>query len=427
MLRKNQLTLWLCLLFLKGPNLIAQTNLNWASSFSPAWANGNTNGTASNIGGNSINCTATLTMVGGGSYVQALGSSGAQTPTVSGATFTVPGTGNRLQVTPNFSNNAGYVNIVLSFTTMVSNVSFKIVDIDKSDAFSTTYFDEVIVTGSNGSNNYNPTITKYDATTNPNFLVISGNTAHVNTTGGQGGNTASDASDQLGTVNVNFNTAVINSITIRYGNATGANINPASQAIAIGSVSFTQSTLPVSLINFSGHKQGQDVLLDWTTSQEFNSAAFSIERSEGANGWQKIGTVAAAGTSTSEKNYSFTDMNPPGSILLYRLQQTDIDGNFKYSGIVRIVNKGAIAVMQAYPNPFISQFNISIHADRLQLVSTVIVDCAGRILKSVSRNLYPGDNNFMVGGIGPLGKGIYLVELRDEGGNIIGRAKLLKE
>jgi len=109
-------------------------------------------------------------MTGSGAFMAAMGSSGAQTPTVAGAVFTIPGASNRIQVTPNYTNTSSYTTIVLSFTAMTTNVVFRIADIDKNDPNSNSYFDRVTVTGSDGSTNYLPTITKYDPVTDPNFF-----------------------------------------------------------------------------------------------------------------------------------------------------------------------------------------------------------------------------------------------------------------
>lgn len=407
-------------------SLFAQINLNWNSSYSPAWANGDMSGTASNIGGNSISCSASVSITGPGNFTNAMGSFGAQTPTVSGAVFTIPGASNRLQITTNYNQNTSYTTVVLSFTSYATNVFFRIADIDKNDPNSTTYFDRVTITGSNGSTTFNPVITKYDAVTDPNFLIISGNTAHVNTTGGQAGNTASDATDQRGTVNVNFGTASINSITIRYDNAPGANNNTASQSVAIGQVSFNQSILPSILTDFSGYRQGRNVALNWKTSQEINSAFFELERSYGSS-WEKIGTVAAAGFSSSELRYSFTDINPQGSLLLYRLKQVDKDDKYKYSGIVRINAAGTEKGITAYPNPFNDQFSASVYSPLQQSARVVLVDVSGRVMKSENRNLYAGDNNMLLSGLGTLPKGIYQVIAYDISGNQLGSTKLLKE
>ncbi len=402
----------------------AQPNLNWASSFSPVWADGNTSGNANNVSGSGINCSATATMAGGGTYMLALGGSGAQTPTVSGATFTVPATTNRLQVTPNFTSNTSYVNIVLTFSSFATNVSFKIVDIDKNSPGSTTYFDRVTVTGTNGTTNYNATLSKYDAVTDPNFLIISGNVANVNTTNGQAGNTASDASDQRGTVNVSFGSAVLNSITIRYDNAAGANADPASQAIAIGSVSFNSTTLPVSLLDFNGHRQSKDVILNWKTQQEINAASFDIERNNNGN-WETIGNVSARGNSNDLTSYTYTDINPQNTTLLYRLKQIDIDHSFKYSNIIRIA-AGSTTEFKSYPNPFNSQVNLSITTANSQQVSITLFDATGKSIYTESRNLYNGNNSFGITGLDKLSNGMYFVVIKNNNDEILGRTALLK-
>jgi len=154
-------------------------------------ANGNTTDNATNVNSSSINLSTNVT-ISGGSFTLALSGSGAQTPTVTGATFTVPSSAILLQVTPNFTSNSNFCNIVFTFSSLVKNVSFKIVDIDKSGASSNTYYDQVTITDSNGSTVYNASLSKYDAVTDPNFLVVTGNSARVNITMGQAGNTASD-------------------------------------------------------------------------------------------------------------------------------------------------------------------------------------------------------------------------------------------
>lgn len=401
-------------------------NLNWGASYSPSWANGALTRSATNIGGFGVNCTTTVSMNGLGSFTLALGSSGALTPTVSGATFTVPGATNRLQVTPDFVQNSSYVSIVFSFTSLISNVSFRIVDIDKSSSTSTTYFDRVTITGSDGVSSFNPSITKYDATTDPNFLIISGNVAQVNTTSGQSGNTDSDASDQRGTVNVNFGSAIINSITIRYDNTPGANNNTAAQSIAIGDMSFASYTLPVNWGSFTGKRQQKDVLLNWYTLQEINSASFEIERSSGSS-WENIGNVIAAGNSYSRQDYQFIDQNAPDGTLFYRLKQLDTDNNFKYSGIIKISSITNKQDITTFPNPFADHLTISIQSTGQTPVSIALSDATGKIILKETKYLYQGVNSIGLQVPVSLPKGIYQVTIMDASGNITGRSKILRE
>lgn len=237
---KNILTvLTLYVILLGASRASAQTyTLDWANSFTPAWANGALSGTATNIGsGSLINCGVTISTTGG-IFALTGGGTGTQTPTVSAATFVVDASSAVNQITMDFASNTDVTTITYNFSGLISNVSFNVADIDKSNATSNTYYDQVVITASNGFTTFNPTLTKRDAS-DPNFLTISGNTATASTVSGQGGNSASTSADQKGTVIANFGGAVISSVTIQYKNGPGAQANPAAQAIAIGNLSFT--------------------------------------------------------------------------------------------------------------------------------------------------------------------------------------------
>lgn len=414
------------LLLLTLPNLAQAQLLAWLTSFSPSWNNGATSRTAYNAGGyTNLNLDVNVS-ISGGSFTQALGSSGSMTPTVSGATFTVPGSPSRLQLTPNFSSNSSYTTIVFTFTAPVQNVTFRIVDIDKNDAYSSTYFDRVTVTGQHGANNYNAALSRY-SNTDPNFLVINGNVAHVNTANGQGGNSDSDNSDQRGTVNVSFGSTILSSVTIRYDNAPGAQSNPAAQAIAVGSMSFQEATtLPVSLISFAGALQNNDVLLKWTTAQELNSDHFQIERSQTGSDWTPIGTVAARGNSVSKTDYGFKDINPAATTLFYRLKQLDTDGKFTYSSVLRIT-KAVKNELLTYPNPIESLVNISVHSAAEQRLTARVYDAAGRLVHSYLYNASKGNNNFTVTGLEKLTAGVYMLTVSDAEEQVVGSSRILKK
>ncbi|MFT3911970.1 MAG: T9SS type A sorting domain-containing protein [Ferruginibacter sp.] len=89
--------------------------------------------------------------------------------------------------------------------------------------------------------------------------------------------------------------------------------------------------LPVSLLNFKVKAEGKHALLNWQTSSEQNSARFDIERSIDAIRFEKIGSVKAAGNSSSQINYSFIDHAPKNGINYYRLREVDLDGHAQYS------------------------------------------------------------------------------------------------
>ena len=117
---------------------------------------------------------------------------------------------------------------------------------------------------------------------------------------------------------------------------------------------FVVNPLPVELIAFSAQAApgGAAVRLVWNTASEKNSARFEVERSTDGAVFERIGTVAAAGSSTEPRAYALLDAIPPAyqPLLYYRLRQVDVDGTAGYSP-VRAVALAAKAGLALYPNP----------------------------------------------------------------------------
>ena len=93
--------------------------------------------------------------------------------------------------------------------------------------------------------------------------------------------------------------------------------------------------LPVELIQFDGIPYPQWNVIKWSTASEQNSSHFDLEMSTDGENWRKITTRFAAGNSTEEIKYSYIDYNL-NSLVYYRLQQFDNDGQFKTYGPIVI-------------------------------------------------------------------------------------------
>ncbi|MBL0155016.1 MAG: hypothetical protein IPP93_16670 [Chitinophagaceae bacterium] len=128
--------LTIAVFFTNPARVDAQNCMNWATSISPQWLDGNTSGTANNICGTGIQATTTCAL-SNGVYKQALGDVGAKSPTVLGATYTLPGSADRLQICTDFVRNTNYEDVNIVFTSLVMHANFQIGDIDK-DSPSTT-------------------------------------------------------------------------------------------------------------------------------------------------------------------------------------------------------------------------------------------------------------------------------------------------
>jgi Secretion system C-terminal sorting domain len=139
-----------------------------------------------------------------------------------------------------------------------------------------------------------------------------------------------------------------------------------------GSSITCNGVLPVELTSFTAALSGSAVSLKWQTATEINNYGFNVERlttplnppcqggGQGGNPtspnavWETLGFVKGNGNSNSPKDYGFTDPNPPVGTVVYRLKQIDIDGAFKYSNQVSLVNTNVpeFKLSQNYPNPF---------------------------------------------------------------------------
>lgn len=116
--------------------------------------------------------------------------------------------------------------------------------------------------------------------------------------------------------------------------------------------------LPIELVYFEVNCDEQNIVLNWQTASEINSSSFVVERSEDGIFFDVIGQLEAAGNSSFEINYSFTDRHIPPGTYYYRLQQLDMDGSTVYSPV-----KSESSCLQTsvfiYPNPTSESCEIS--------------------------------------------------------------------
>lgn len=172
--------------------------------------------------------------------------------------------------------------------------------------------------------------------------------------------------------------------------------------------------LPMTLIDFSATRQGDKAFLKWSTSSEHDSKDFIVERSNNAlaSTWAKIGTMPAAGTSSSVKEYSMTDNNVRKGNNFYRLRMNDMDGSFIYSKI-RIVqfDESSANSLQVFPNPVKNNFTVTGVTEGSTIILT---DIAGRSL--IEKRASGSGTDEMV--INKLLPGIYLLKVVSAEGRI---------
>jgi len=109
--------------------------------------------------------------------------------------------------------------------------------------------------------------------------------------------------------------------------------------------------LPITLLNFTAKYTGpQTVSLDWSTASEVNNDYFTIERSSDGIHFTDLKTVSGAGNSMSVNVYHAEDNNALDGISYYRIKQTDYDGQYTYTKIIKVMSSGTEFSFHLSPN-----------------------------------------------------------------------------
>ena len=193
----------------------------------------------------------------------------------------------------------------------------------------------------------------------------------------------------------------------------------------------TQNPLPVYLVDFSATRQGNDVLLEWTTSSELNNDRFEILSSNSAssvNQFGQISSVKGSGNTTSVRNYSYLDQRPDKTgTYYYRLRQVDYDGKSMLSNIVAVnfKNGKSLNLIGVIPNPYTDRTSVQLYLDEKGILSERIVDMFGREISSRSFSVDKGVFSFDPEETIKLASGVYFVEILFNEERVVSR--LVKE
>ena len=121
--------------------------------------------------------------------------------------------------------------------------------------------------------------------------------------------------------------------TITISNITSTQIaNNSTKYFTIGTTN-SATPLPIELTYFNAAPINRMVQLKWQTASERNNDYYTVECSANGTDWKTVGSISAAGNSTSELNYTLYDEEPTIGVSYYRLKQTDYDGQYTYSEI----------------------------------------------------------------------------------------------
>lgn len=175
----------------------------------------------------------------------------------------------------------------------------------------------------------------------------------------------------------------------------------------------TNSVLPVKLMSFTANCNMKNIDFKWATASEYNNSYFTIESSANQRNWTAITKVNGNGTSNSLQTYTYRFLNQLPANTYYRLKQTDIDGNYSYSGVV-VANpcNREVLNIDIYPNPTTGAINFSYHQDGDQSGAVSVYNMLGA--KVLQTEGFPSAINFE-----SQPNGIYFVHFTNNTQNVV--------
>jgi parallel beta-helix repeat protein len=171
--------------------------------------------------------------------------------------------------------------------------------------------------------------------------------------------------------------------------------------------------LPIKLINFDVNENKGTNILQWTTTLESNSDYFSIERSSDGRNFTSIGSVKAAGFSSVDINYTFTDATALAGINYYRLVVVDRDNSKDYSKTVAVSNKAAnesLNIATAQLSRSNNNMQVTVISAQSQKTSIALFDANGKLFLNETVQLQKGLNS-ITKNTRALSSGIYYIKL----------------
>ncbi|MDB9882367.1 T9SS type A sorting domain-containing protein [Bacteroidia bacterium] len=180
-----------------------------------------------------------------------------------------------------------------------------------------------------------------------------------------------------------------------------------------GSATVSINPLPVSLVDFKGNLNNlNQTQLTWKTASELNASHFNIHKSRNGIEKNRIGEVAASGTSSEIEKYSFMDFEPIQQKTFYFLEQVDFDGQVEWFGPATVSLEKESKIVSHY-NATNSELVVSLNENlESEAVTVKVISLNGKtIVKKDLANTGSGNISIAMPSIT---SGIYIVQVITE-------------
>ncbi len=198
------------------------------------------------------------------------------------------------------------------------------------------------------------------------------------------------------------------------------------QAFSRWTLSNAGNALPVHFIQFSTSCENSGIEITWKTTTEENSAKFLVQKSSDGINFSSVATIAAAGNSTAEQTYHYTDASPGGQTVFYRIAGVDNDGQTLYTAVNRVRCGSPVNELMIWPNPASETLNLNITQDAPSAAIIRLVNSLGSTVYQAQTTLPAGTSVWQIP-VAQLSSGVYMVTVTRENDPVQETKKFVKK
>lgn len=199
-----------------------------------------------------------------------------------------------------------------------------------------------------------------------------------------------------------------------------APVLPVAKIDQIRMTVFYSSPLPIQLTGFYADCEKEGARLNWSVATQSNNDYFSVERSSDGMQFQAIAVVDGSGNLSQAMTYSYTDPDEHhNQTMYYRLGQTDLNGQQKYSDPVAVACKKE-ELLEVYPNPVNDLISVSFY-QQFDYYTLKLCDAYGNVVHR-SDNVSSDKTQIHRGN---LPQGLYTVVVESQGNTVTQKVVLM--
>ena len=206
----------------------------------------------------------------------------------------------------------------------------------------------------------------------------------------------------LTTINFSINAAAASSVTNRF------------------KIVFKQDlhTLPVTISSIKAYQKNSNIAVEWKVENEINMLKYDVEKSTDGILFAPVNTTNVTGLNNTSDTYSWLDVKAVQGNNFYRIKSYDLNGEIKYSEIVKVAIGKSAGGFSIYPNPITDNIiNLVMTNQPAGEYQVKLINPIGQVIfvKTILNN--GSNSNHSLNTVSKLNPGIYQLEIMGDDNN----------